>query len=127
VCGDGWGRGSISSLDICILVPYRKVLDTREALMPVMTVKLLLQLAVMDRDAKFAKEQWQKTIEFPWTTYKDPDIRRRFQKLSILGYAALERDKFIMVLQNTHITYNICIITASSCHACCDTVGTSAV
>jgi hypothetical protein len=56
----------------------------------------------MDRDAKFAKEQWKKTIKFPWTTYKDPDIRRRFQKLSVLGYAALERDKLTMVLQNTH-------------------------
>jgi hypothetical protein len=58
----------------------------------------------MDRDANFAKEQWKKTIKFPWTTYKDPDIRRRFQKLSVLGIAALERDKFITVLQNTHIT-----------------------
>jgi len=57
----------------------------------------------MERDAKFAKEQWTKTIKFPWTTYKDPDIRRRFQKLSVLGYAALERDKFATVLQNTHI------------------------
>jgi hypothetical protein len=57
----------------------------------------------MDRDARFAKEQWKKTIKFPWTTYKDPDIRRRFQKLSVLGYAALERDKFAKVLQNKHI------------------------
>jgi hypothetical protein len=56
----------------------------------------------MDIDAKFAKEQWKKTIKFPWTTYKDPDIRRRFQKLSVLGYAALERNKLTTVLQNTH-------------------------
>jgi hypothetical protein len=56
----------------------------------------------MDREAKFAKEQWKKTIKFPWTTYKNPDIRRRFQKLSVLGYAALERDKLTTVLKNTH-------------------------
>jgi hypothetical protein len=57
----------------------------------------------MDSGAEFVKEQWKETIKFPWTTYKDPDIRRRFQKLSVLGYAALEGEKFGMVLQTTCI------------------------
>jgi hypothetical protein len=53
----------------------------------------------MEKGAKFVKEQWEETIQFPWTTYKDPDIRRRFQKYSVLGYAALEGEKFGKVLQ----------------------------
>ena len=40
VCVCVWrgGEGSISSLDISILVPYQKVFDAREALMPVMSI-----------------------------------------------------------------------------------------
>jgi hypothetical protein len=52
----------------------------------------------MDEDAKFVKEQWLETIKYPWATYKDPDLRRQFQKHSVLGYAALEREKFGKVL-----------------------------
>jgi hypothetical protein len=52
----------------------------------------------MDADAKFVKKQWLETIKYPWTTYKDPDLRRQFQKHSVLGYAALEREKFLKVL-----------------------------
>jgi hypothetical protein len=48
----------------------------------------------MEEDAKFVKEQWQETIKYPWTTYRDGDIRRQFQKHSVLGYAALEGQKF---------------------------------
>jgi hypothetical protein len=43
--------------------------------------------------AKFSKQQWLETIKYPWTTYKDPDLRRQFQKHSVLGYAALDADK----------------------------------
>jgi hypothetical protein len=56
------------------------------------------QLAVMDADAKFVKQQWLETITYPWRTYRDPDLRRQFQKHSVLGYAALEREKFAKVL-----------------------------
>ncbi|XP_069674785.1 angiotensin-converting enzyme-like isoform X1 [Periplaneta americana] len=52
------------------------------------------KLAVSAEAAKFAKQQWQETIKYPWTTYKDPDIRRQFQKQSVLGYAALDEDKY---------------------------------
>jgi len=38
VCRNGRGGGSISSLGICIFVPYQKVFNTREALMPVMPI-----------------------------------------------------------------------------------------
>jgi hypothetical protein len=58
---------------------------------------LILQLAVMEKDAKFAKDQWKKTVRYPWTTYKDNDIRRQFQKHSVLGYAALEGEKLAKV------------------------------
>jgi hypothetical protein len=79
----------------------------------------------MDRDAEFLKELWKKTVRFPWTTYKDPDIRRRFQKLSVLGYAALEREKFVTVLQNTHIPIIFAQLQLHLVMLCCDTVGTS--
>lgn len=43
---------------------------------------------------KFAKAQWLETIRFPWRTFKDPDIKRQFKKLSVLGTAALPEDKY---------------------------------
>ncbi|XP_023709010.1 angiotensin-converting enzyme isoform X1 [Cryptotermes secundus] len=54
---------------------------------------LAKKLAVSAEAAKFSKQQWLETIKYPWTTYKDPDLRRQFQKHSVLGYAALDADK----------------------------------
>jgi hypothetical protein len=67
---------------------------------------LILQLAVMEKDAKFAKEQWKKTVRYPWTIYKDNDIRRQFQKHSVLGYAALEGEKLAKVPTKNEIILN---------------------
>jgi hypothetical protein len=55
---------------------------------------VLPQLAVMDEDARFARQQWLQTASYPWATYSDPDLRRQLQKLSVLGYAALQPHKF---------------------------------
>lgn len=44
--------------------------------------------------ANIFKENWLKTIKFPWTSFHDPDLRRQFKKASILGLAALPDDKF---------------------------------
>ncbi|KAJ9598396.1 hypothetical protein L9F63_010918, partial [Diploptera punctata] len=52
------------------------------------------KLAVSVEAAKFSKMQWMETIKYPWTTYKDPDIRRQFKKHSVLGTAALDADKY---------------------------------
>ncbi|XP_023709018.2 angiotensin-converting enzyme-like [Cryptotermes secundus] len=70
---------------------------------------LKAQLAVMDADARFVKDQWLETIKYPWTTYKDPDLRRQFQKHSVLGYAALEREKFgkyMQLMSDMYSTYS---------------------
>jgi hypothetical protein len=58
------------------------------------TLIMLLQTSVMEKAAKYIKDRWQETITYPWTTYKDPDIRRQFKKQSVLGYAALDGEKF---------------------------------
>lgn len=44
--------------------------------------------------ARAAKEHWKELIAYPWQTYKDADLRRKFQKYSVLGLAALPDDKF---------------------------------
>lgn len=41
----------------------------------------------------FLKNMWKETVKFPWITFKDPDIRRQFKQLSVLGTAALSEDK----------------------------------
>jgi hypothetical protein len=59
----------------------------------------------MDEDAKFVKQQWLETIKYPWTTYEDPDLRRQFQKHTVLGYAALQAQQFGKVRTTpTHAT-----------------------
>jgi hypothetical protein len=60
---------------------------------------------VSAEQAKFAKQQWLETIKYPWTTYKDPDIRRQFKKHSVLGYAALDADKHekVKTVRNLYI------------------------
>ncbi|XP_066993872.2 angiotensin-converting enzyme isoform X3 [Anabrus simplex] len=75
---------------------------------------LAKKLAVSAEVAKFQKQQWQETIKFPWTTYKDPDIRRQFKKYSVLGTAALPDDKFekleklISEMESIYSTAKIC-------------------
>jgi hypothetical protein len=54
----------------------------------------------MDEDARFVRQQWRQTASHPWATFRDPDLRRQFQKHSVLGYAALPPQKFGKV---THI------------------------
>uniref|UniRef100_A0A1B6C745 Angiotensin-converting enzyme n=1 Tax=Clastoptera arizonana TaxID=38151 RepID=A0A1B6C745_9HEMI len=51
------------------------------------------KLAVSSEYAKERKKHWLETIKFPWTTFKDPDIKRQFKKYSILGSAVLPEEK----------------------------------
>lgn len=53
-----------------------------------------LQLKVAADTARFMKQTWTETIKYPWQTFKDPDVRRQFKKLSVLGAAALPKEKF---------------------------------
>lgn len=64
-------------------------------------------MKVAAETARFQKEAWQETIKYPWTTYSDPDIRRQFKKLSVLGTAALPEDKHEKVRQSTHVTVKL--------------------
>ncbi|KAE8738260.1 hypothetical protein FOCC_FOCC016266 [Frankliniella occidentalis] len=52
------------------------------------------KLKVAADTARFQKEAWKETVKYPWTTYKDPNVRRQFKKLSVLGAAALPEDKY---------------------------------
>jgi len=36
---------------------------------------------------------WVETVKYPWSTYKDPDIKRQFKLMSVLGTDALPEDK----------------------------------
>ncbi|KAJ1523168.1 hypothetical protein ONE63_001059 [Megalurothrips usitatus] len=51
------------------------------------------ELKVSAETARFEKETWAETSKYFWKTYSDPDIRRQFKKLSVLGDAALPDDK----------------------------------
>lgn len=53
-----------------------------------------LQLAVSGEFAKFSKGQWLETVKFQWRTFKDPNLKRQFKQLSVLGTAALPEDKY---------------------------------
>lgn len=47
--------------------------------------------------AKIVKQKWKDTIKYPWTTYKDADLKRQFKLFSILGTAALPEEKYTKV------------------------------
>lgn len=36
---------------------------------------------------------WEETVKYPWSTYKNPDIKRQFKLMSVLGTDALPEDK----------------------------------
>lgn len=53
------------------------------------------KLKVSLENAAFTKEAWKNlTSKFPaWKSFKDPDLLRKFKKLTVLGTAALPDDK----------------------------------
>ncbi len=55
---------------------------------------LFVQLESDAEYAKFAKAQWLETTKFHWQTFKDPDLVRKFKKISKLGELALPEDKY---------------------------------
>ncbi|XP_047100514.1 angiotensin-converting enzyme-like isoform X1 [Schistocerca piceifrons] len=75
---------------------------------------LQYKLNVSAEHAKFQKQQWLETIKYPWHTYKDPDIRRQFQKYSVLGTAALSEEKFdkleklVSEMESIYSTAKVC-------------------
>ncbi|XP_060524436.1 angiotensin-converting enzyme-like [Cylas formicarius] len=52
------------------------------------------QLAVAADVAKKEKDAWQKVIQYDWTRFSDPIMRRQLLKYSVLGVSALPEDKF---------------------------------
>lgn len=51
------------------------------------------KLAINLEFSKFLKCMWEETVKYPWTTYKDPNIKRQFKLMSVLGTDALPEDK----------------------------------
>ncbi|KAK5649892.1 hypothetical protein RI129_000921 [Pyrocoelia pectoralis] len=72
------------------------------------------QLQVSKEAAKEAKEDWLETIKFNWKSFSDYDLRRQFEKLSILGRSALPEEKFLKLekiisdMQTIYSTAKIC-------------------
>ncbi|XP_075231984.1 angiotensin-converting enzyme-like isoform X2 [Lycorma delicatula] len=68
----------------------------------------------------FVKEYWLKTIQFPWTSFHDPDLRRQFKLSTILGTAALKEDKYkrwndlVSTMETTYAKAKICDYKNSS-------------
>lgn len=48
--------------------------------------------------AQYFKSAWKKVNEYPWSDIKDPNVRRQFKKLSVLGRSALPEDVTIQLL-----------------------------
>ncbi|KAE9526929.1 hypothetical protein AGLY_013577 [Aphis glycines] len=51
------------------------------------------KIAINLEFSKFLKSMWVETVKYPWSTYKDPDIKRQFKLMSVLGTDALPEDK----------------------------------
>ncbi|XP_029345454.1 angiotensin-converting enzyme [Acyrthosiphon pisum] len=51
------------------------------------------KLAISLEYSKFSKCMWEETVKYPWTTYKDPNIKRQFKFMSDIGTDALPEDK----------------------------------
>ncbi|KAB0790846.1 hypothetical protein PPYR_14878 [Photinus pyralis] len=72
------------------------------------------QLDVSKESAKETKEDWLETIKFNWRSFGDYDLRRQFEKLSILGKSALPEEKFLKLekiisdMQTIYSTAKIC-------------------
>lgn len=64
--------------------------------------------------AKETKDDWREVIKFKWQQFEDYDLRRQFQKYSILGTSALPEDKYkklkaiIGDMQKVYSTAKIC-------------------
>lgn len=73
-----------------------------------------MQLNVSAEVAKETMEDWKETIKFHWQQFEDYDLRRQFQKYSVLGSAALPEDKYkklkeiIGDMQKMYSTAKIC-------------------
>lgn len=50
--------------------------------------------------ARFQKEVWNNVTRFDWQKFQDPDLRRRFRLLSVLGPSALPEDKLTEVIHS---------------------------
>ncbi|CAG9769628.1 unnamed protein product [Ceutorhynchus assimilis] len=55
---------------------------------------LQAQLAIASEVAKNEKEAWQRVTQFNWQRFSDYNLRRQFQKYSVLGTSALPEEKF---------------------------------
>ncbi|XP_025834025.1 angiotensin-converting enzyme [Agrilus planipennis] len=55
---------------------------------------LQYQLKVSAEAAKQIKEDWQEIIKYNWRVFDDGDLKRKFEKYSILGVSALPEEKY---------------------------------
>ncbi|CAG0895205.1 unnamed protein product [Darwinula stevensoni] len=56
--------------------------------------------------ARYAKEAWKNVTSFQWKKFRDPELKRLFKSLSILGTAALPDDKFTRVNLSSVLVLN---------------------
>lgn len=75
---------------------------------------LAVKLNVSAEAARVFKSTWEEVNAFPWKDIADENIRRQFQKLSVLGTAALPEDqyqeleKIVSQMENIYSTAKIC-------------------
>jgi hypothetical protein len=56
------------------------------------------QIAAAEEVAKYDKSVWFEQItQYDFESFKDPETRRRFELLSVLGKAALPEERFSVV------------------------------
>ncbi|KAK5649891.1 hypothetical protein RI129_000920 [Pyrocoelia pectoralis] len=71
-------------------------------------------LQVTKETAKETKDDWLQTTQFNWRSFSDDDLRRQFEKLSILGSSALPEEKFLKLkktisdMETIYATAKIC-------------------
>lgn len=66
------------------------------------------QMQVSLEIAEEEKEYWKETMTYIWHEFEDEDLRRMFQKYSILGTSALPEDlnqRLIQAISNMKSTY----------------------
>lgn len=47
--------------------------------------------------ARFEKEAWKNITSFNWEPFTDPDLKRKFRLISVLGPSALPEEKLTQV------------------------------
>ena len=112
VCVWKWGRfSSISSLDVRILVPYHKVFNTREALMPVMPINFFYSWPLWTETPTLPKSSGRRPSNSPGPhtrTLTSEEDSRSFLYLALLLWKETNSQRYFKThtyLRNLH-NYN---------------------